>query len=41
MDIKALKRDYGDKLELHGGTNALILDKKDQVLLYIEEMLLL
>jgi uroporphyrinogen decarboxylase len=39
MDIKALKRDYGDKLVLHGGTNALILDKKDLVIPYIEDML--
>jgi uroporphyrinogen decarboxylase len=39
MDIKALKRDYGDKLVLHGGANALIMDKPDEILPFIEDML--
>jgi len=38
MDIKALKRDYGNKLVLHGGVNALIMDKPELVLPYIEDM---
>ncbi|MCL2093543.1 MAG: hypothetical protein FWH12_05030 [Treponema sp.] len=39
MDIKALKRDFGSKLLLHGGADALYLDKPDKILPYIEEML--
>ncbi|AEF81299.1 uroporphyrinogen decarboxylase family protein [Leadbettera azotonutricia] len=38
MDLKALKRDYGSKLVFHGGANALLLDKMDQILPYIDEM---
>ncbi|GHU01581.1 hypothetical protein FACS1894147_01690 [Spirochaetia bacterium] len=38
MDIKAIKRDYGDRLVLHGGTNAMLMDKPE-VLPYIEDML--
>ena len=39
MDIKALKRDYGDRLVLHGGADAVLLDKPARILPYIEEML--
>ena len=39
MDIKALKRDYGKRLVLHGGADALILDKPEKILPYINEML--
>jgi uroporphyrinogen decarboxylase len=39
MDIKALKQDYGKKLLLHGGADALIMDKPDKILPYIEELL--
>ena len=39
MDIKALKKNYGEKLALHGGADALILDKSEKILPYIEEML--
>ncbi|MDR0494928.1 MAG: hypothetical protein LBG95_04805 [Treponema sp.] len=39
MDIKSLKRDFGGKLVLHGGTNALIMDKPEKIIPYIEEML--
>jgi len=38
-DIKALKKKYGDKLVFHGGADALLLDKKDRILPYIESML--
>jgi uroporphyrinogen decarboxylase len=36
MDIKALKRDYGKRLVLHGGTNAAIWHKHDEILAEIE-----
>jgi uroporphyrinogen decarboxylase len=39
MDLRALKRDYGDRLVFHGGANALLLDKPDRILPYIEEVL--
>ncbi|MDR0657294.1 MAG: hypothetical protein LBG22_13355 [Treponema sp.] len=39
MDLLALKRNYGDKLVLHGGTDALIFDKPEKVLPYIEHTL--
>jgi len=39
MDLKALKRDYGDKLVFHGGANAVLLDKLDKILPYLEETL--
>jgi uroporphyrinogen decarboxylase len=39
MDIKALKKNYGDKLVFHGGADALLLDKREKILPYIEEML--
>ena len=38
MDVRALKKNYGDKLVLHGGTDALLLDKREKVIPYIEEM---
>jgi uroporphyrinogen decarboxylase len=38
MDIRALKKNYGDKLVLHGGTDALLLDKPQKVIPYIEEL---
>ena len=38
-DIKAIKKDYGEKLVLHGGADALLLDKREKILPYIEEML--
>jgi uroporphyrinogen decarboxylase len=39
MDLKTLKRDFGDKLVLHGGGNALFFDKPDIILPFIEDML--
>jgi uroporphyrinogen decarboxylase len=39
MDIKALKKNYGGKLAFHGGADALLLDKREKILPYIEEML--
>jgi uroporphyrinogen decarboxylase len=39
MDLKALKKDYGDKLVFHGGANALLMDKPAQIIPYIEEIL--
>jgi uroporphyrinogen decarboxylase len=38
-DIKAIKKDYGSKLVLHGGADALLMDKPDRILPYVEEML--
>lgn len=39
MDMLALKRDYGDKLVLHGGANALFLDKPEKILPFLEEVI--
>ena len=39
MDIRALKRDYGDRMVFHGGADAVLLDKPERILPYIEEML--
>jgi uroporphyrinogen decarboxylase len=39
MDIHALKHDYGNRLTLHGGTDAMLLDKPQKVIPYIEAML--
>ena len=39
MDLLGLKRDYGNKLVLHGGADALFLDKPDKILPYIESIL--
>jgi len=38
MDIKALKRDYGDRLVLHGGADALYMDKTEIIIPFIEEI---
>ena len=38
-DIKVIKKEYGDKLVLHGGADALLLDKPNKILPYIEEKL--
>jgi uroporphyrinogen decarboxylase len=39
MDPGALKKEYGDKLVFHGGADALLLDKPDRIVPYIEKML--
>ena len=39
MDVRALKKTYGDKLVLHGGADALLLDKPEKILPYIEDLL--
>jgi len=39
MDLKLLKKNYGDRLVFHGGADALLLDKPDRILPYIEETL--
>lgn len=39
MDVLALKRDYGNKLVLHGGINAVLWDKKDEIIAEIESLL--
>jgi uroporphyrinogen decarboxylase len=39
MDLKALKKDYGDKLVFYGGANAILMDKPEKILPYIEDML--
>jgi uroporphyrinogen decarboxylase len=39
MDLRALKRDYGDRLVFHGGADALLLDKPDRIIPYIEQIL--
>jgi uroporphyrinogen decarboxylase len=39
MDLKALKRDYGEKLCFHGGANAMLMDKSDQIIPFIEDMI--
>jgi uroporphyrinogen decarboxylase len=39
MDLRALKRDYGDKLVFHGGADALLLDKPGKIVPYIEDIL--
>ena len=36
MDALALKRDYGDRLVLHGGVNAVLWDNKEAILAEIE-----
>jgi uroporphyrinogen decarboxylase len=38
-DVKAIKKNYGDNLLLHGGADALLLDKQEKILPYIEETL--
>lgn len=39
MDIHKLKREYGDRLVLHGGIDASILDRPELVLPLIKEIL--
>jgi len=39
MDLLGLKRDYGDKLVLHGGADATKLDKPELIIPYIKETL--
>jgi uroporphyrinogen decarboxylase len=39
MDLKGLKRDYGDKLVLRGGADALYMDKPAVIIPYIEDAL--
>lgn len=39
MDIYKLKREYGDRLVLHGGIDASILDRPELVLPLIKEIL--
>jgi uroporphyrinogen decarboxylase len=39
MDILKLKRDFGDRLVLHGGANAQLMDDAGQILPYIESIL--
>jgi len=39
MDLKALKRDWGNKLVFQGGVDAMLMDKPEKVLPYIEDML--
>jgi uroporphyrinogen decarboxylase len=38
-DLKAIKANYGGGLVLHGGADALILDKREKILSFIEEAL--
>lgn len=38
MDALALKRDYGDKLVLHGGINAVLWDNKDAIIQEIDRL---
>jgi uroporphyrinogen decarboxylase len=38
MDFKALKRDFGGKLVLHGGTDALLMSQPEKIIPYIEEI---
>lgn len=39
MDIGFLKREYGDKLVLHGGVNAILWNDKEKVIAEIEQLL--
>ena len=39
MDILSLKENYGDRLVLHGGADALLLDKPEKIIPYVETML--
>jgi uroporphyrinogen decarboxylase len=38
MDVVGLKRDYGKRLVLHGGINAVLWDKKDEITAEIERL---
>lgn len=39
MDSLAIKREYGDRLVLHGGINAVLWDRKDEIVAEIERLL--
>ncbi len=39
MNIEQIKRDYGDRLVLHGGINAVLWDDHDQIMAEIEKTL--
>ena len=39
MDVLKLKRDYGERLTLNGGINAVLWDKKDEIIAEIERLL--
>ena len=39
MDAVKIKREYGDKITLHGGVNAQLWDKKEQIIAEIETLL--
>ena len=38
-NLELIKKEYGDKLVLHGGADALLMDKSDQILPHIEAIL--
>lgn len=38
MDVPGIKRQYGDRLVLHGGVNAVLWDQKEAVLAEIEQL---
>ncbi|MCL2056721.1 MAG: hypothetical protein FWH02_05835 [Oscillospiraceae bacterium] len=38
MDVLEIKKQYGDKLVLHGGINAVLWDKKDEILAEVERL---
>ncbi|MCL2885147.1 MAG: hypothetical protein FWF49_06655, partial [Oscillospiraceae bacterium] len=39
MDVLGIKREYGDKLVLHGGVNAVLWDDKEAIVAEIERVL--
>ena len=39
MDIHKLKREYGDRLVLHGGVDATKMDRKEEVVALLETLL--
>jgi uroporphyrinogen decarboxylase len=36
MDVLKLKREFGDKIVLHGGINAVLWDKKEEIIAEID-----
>lgn len=38
MDVEKIKREYGDRLVLHGGINAVLWDKKEEILAEIRRL---
>ena len=38
MDVRYLKKVYGDRLVLHGGVNAVLWDKKEEIVAEIEDL---